>query len=351
MHTNSTKMSYQSYKDGSPQENMLPEYQENNHPQKNKVRKVVFFLLKLSLTGYILFYIISRIQISSLKTEFTEISWTPLIIGMLLTIPNIYIQHMKWSYLLRIIKPGLSGREIFQSLMCGFAVGLITPGRLGELGRGLFIRSDNRSPMVGMAIIDKMLSLISLALISVFGLVFLYETNVTGYDIVEYVILVTAAGFIVLLATIFFYPDLLRKIIRLFKKTIYKLPFYKKVYALISASDNIRKQNVFAGLLYGLTFQSLIYIQFYWFLRSFTDAELVPVFILANLAMFLKSLLPIAVMDLGVREGAVIFFLNKIQINPAAAFNASLLLFLSNVLLPGMVGLYYIIRYHFKKQT
>ncbi len=351
MHTDLTKMSCPSHRDGSSPENTEPESDENIPSKNNKMKKIVFFLLKLSLTGCIMFYIISRIQISSLKTEFTEISWTPLIIGMFLTIPNIYIQHLKWSYLLRIIKPDVSGREIFQSLMCGFAVGLITPGRLGELGRGLFIRSDNRSPMIGMAIIDKLLSLISLALISVFGLLFLYETTVSGYDIAEYLILVTAAGFIVLLAAMFFFPDLLRKTIRLFKKTIYRLPLYKKVFALISASDNIRKRNVFTGLLYGLMFQSIIYIQFFWFLSSFTDAEFVPVFILANLAMFLKSLLPVAVMDLGVREGSVIFFLNKIQVNPAAAFNASLLLFLSNVLLPGMVGLFYIIRYHFKKQS
>ncbi len=324
---------------------------QHDKPVRRPMRKILYFILKSVLTVFILYYIIDKIQVTSLKTEWYGISWFPLITGMVLTMPNVYIQHLKWKYLVRIIHPDLPNRQIFQSLMCGFSIGLVTPGRLGELGRGLYIHTDNHSPLIGLAIIDKMFSLIALALISVFGLIFLNLMTGSVFELIEYFILVMVMLFIVLLMAMLAAPSVLRYFIRLFKRAVYTMPLYKKLFALVSAADHLKKKHAAISLFYGVAFQCVIYIQFYWFLTSFTDANFFPVFLYTNLAMFLKSMLPIAVMDLGVREGAIIFFLGKMQVSSAAAFNASVLLFLSNVLLPGIIGLYYMTKYHFHKTS
>jgi len=59
-----------------------------------------------------------------------------------------------------------------------------------------------------------------------------------------------------------------------------------------------------------------------------------------NLIMFVKTVIPpISLGELGIREGASVFFLTKFGELPSVAFNASIFLFLINILLPALVGL------------
>jgi len=60
----------------------------------------------------------------------------------------------------------------------------------------------------------------------------------------------------------------------------------------------------------------------------------------AAASMFLaKTILPISFSDLGIREGAAVYFFGKIDVSAAAALNASLLLFLFNIAVPAIAGL------------
>ena len=56
-------------------------------------------------------------------------------------------------------------------------------------------------------------------------------------------------------------------------------------------------------------------------------------------AFLAKTLLPVSFGDLGVRESAAIYFFAQFGISRAAAFNASFLLFLINLLIPSLAGL------------
>jgi hypothetical protein len=58
--------------------------------------------------------------------------------------------------------------------------------------------------------------------------------------------------------------------------------------------------------------------------------------------MFVKSLLPISIGDLGIREAGSIYFFSIYGISQAAALNASLLLFSINIFIPSILGIYFI---------
>ena len=59
-----------------------------------------------------------------------------------------------------------------------------------------------------------------------------------------------------------------------------------------------------------------------------------------NLIMFAKTVIPpISLGELGIREGASVFFLTKFGELSSVAFNASIFLFIINILLPALVGL------------
>ena len=70
-----------------------------------------------------------------------------------------------------------------------------------------------------------------------------------------------------------------------------------------------------------------------------------PAFLAISATMLVKSLLPISIGDLGIRESAAIFFLGKIGVHESTAFNASILLFLINLLIPSLVGLVLVLKY------
>jgi Uncharacterised protein family (UPF0104). len=80
----------------------------------------------------------------------------------------------------------------------------------------------------------------------------------------------------------------------------------------------------------------------YCLINSFSKISLLHAFIGTSAMMFVKSLLPISIGDLGIREAGSIFFFSTYGISQAAALNASLLLFLINIFIPSIIGTYFI---------
>ena len=63
------------------------------------------------------------------------------------------------------------------------------------------------------------------------------------------------------------------------------------------------------------------------------------------LVMFAKTIIPaISFGDLGIREGASVYFIKQVGEAAAAGFNASIFLFLINILFPALTGLILLIK-------
>ena len=69
----------------------------------------------------------------------------------------------------------------------------------------------------------------------------------------------------------------------------------------------------------------------------------------ASAVMFVKALLPITFLDFGVRENVAIFFYGLLGVGASSALAGSLMLFLWNVALPGLVGLYFFLTHRHDK--
>lgn len=310
-------------------------------------RKRWFFAIKILITLGIIALIFNKIQLTEIRAEFKDVSWLPLVLGVLMTVPNIFIQFYKWRYLVHLLDRNISNSQIFTSLMCGFSVGLVTPGRLGEIGKGVFIRSQSRSQLTGMAILDKTLSLWALAVLGVAALFYLIEFKFSFSPFVTVIFLILSVVFVSLLLVLVFQPSYLRKMIDWSKKLAARAPYRERIFSLISASDHFKKHHFMPSFYFSMIFQLIILFQLYLFINAFARMAWEEAMAAGASAMFAKSLLPVAVMDLGVREGAVIFFFGKYGIPVSAAFNASIMLFLSNVLIPGIAGMFFFTKYHF----
>jgi len=323
-----------------------------DEPKSARYRKPILLLLKFAVSVWLVYFILTKIQLSEIHAEFDQINWFCLVMGAVLTMPNILVQHLKWRYLVHVVEPRIGYKEIFESLMCGFSIGLITPGRLGELGKGFFIPSVPKVQITGMSIIDKILSQFALSIFGMVGILYFLREKFHFPLSLKIFLIAAAICFAGLLWCLIFWPVTIRRAIRNSKKLFYRMPYRRQIFSLISASDLFKRHHFWPSALYAVIFQLIIYAQFYFFINVFDDVTWVEALSAASGAMLVKSFLPIALMDLGVREGAVIYFFGLLGVTSAAAFNASILVFVSNVLLPGAIGVGFLVHFNFfKKQN
>jgi uncharacterized membrane protein YbhN (UPF0104 family) len=139
-----------------------------------------------------------------------------------------------------------------------------------------------------------------------------------------------------------FHPEIIRGF--LYSLNII-LPFRDKIKLLINSLDHFHRREALNLLLLTFSFYFIFLLQFYILVTSFEAAPVLPAFQANSAAMLVKSLLPISIGDLGVRESAAIFFLTKIGLEESTAFNASILLFFINLLIPSLVGLVLVLKY------
>jgi len=284
--------------------------------------------------------LVNRLQFDEILEAFKSAKMLYILLAFMLLMPNIYIQFYKWRYLVRLLKPEVTNRETFQSLLAGFTFGFITPGRLGEFGRAFFIKDCSWVRLLGIAFIDKFFSLAVVIFGGAIGLMFFVSRQLYFYTMVPIFIFTIIA--LIVIYYVLFHPEIIKGF--LYSLNII-LPFRDKIKLLISSLDNFHKRQAIHLLLLTFCFYFIFLLQFYILVCSFETALFVPAFLAIASTMIVKSMLPISIGDLGIRESAAIFFMGKIGLQESTAFNASILLFLINLLIPSLVGLLLVLKY------
>ncbi len=308
------------------------------------IRKRIWASFKIALTIGLLAVLVDRVNWSDAVSELSDVHFGPLVLALAVAVLNIYIQYRKWGFLVRIIHPNVPMRDVYVSLLCGFSIGLITPGRLGELGKGFFIPGISRRQATGMSILDKVFSQLPLAMFGLVAISYFSLTTMAFSTGVQIVCAFFAGSLMVLASLVLFWPQTLRQWLRRSSAMVSRLPLMEKVSMLLATTETFKKHHFLPSLTYGVAFQLIIYVQTMLCVATFHRVDILPAMAAAAAAMFVKSLLPIAIMDLGVRESAVILFFGLLAVPSSAALNGSLLLFLVNVLIPGVMGLFYVWR-------
>ena len=280
----------------------------------------IIFWTKVAVAALSLFWLISRIRTSALVDVLRSSNWNYLILALVLLIPNILIQVFKWHYLLRMANRSVSFSTAFQSLLVGYPLGFVTPGRLGEIGRAFFVKEISQSKTFRLVVLDKITNFIIIVFAGLLGLLLLYWGDLAA--VFKAVLLVTAGA----LASFIFLAALSDSAIT---RSIGR---FIKIY-------HFSARNSAVLFLFSSLFYLVFLAQFVSLVFSFHTVNLLPAVEALGSVFLLKTILPISLGDLGVREGAAVFFLTKINMSKAAAFNASFLLFLINVGIPTLIGL------------
>ncbi|KAA3615532.1 MAG: UPF0104 family protein [Calditrichaeota bacterium] len=293
------------------------------------IKSVALFFLKILFTVFIIWIVFSYFNIDELNWR--DISPAAIFYCFALWFANIGTQLLRWHFLLRAanseVKLGITVRSFFGSA----TLGLFTPGRIGELGRALFIQNISWKKVSFLAIIERFFTLLSLLFWAGIAAVFLDSKSQIFRDYFPDSTYIILAVFVLIFALIL--------LMKMNPKLTEKLHFY------FSKSRSLLKiKSVLVLLSISLLFVAIFIIQTAIILNSLTDISFVSALSVAALVHFFKSILPFTIGDLGTREGIAAALMQHVAANPDAGVLAALVIFFINVVLPAVIGIPFIFK-------
>ncbi|RMH94046.1 MAG: UPF0104 family protein [Calditrichaeota bacterium] len=262
-----------------------------------------------------------------------------LLLSGLLLVPNLLLAYGKWRYLLSRRFQNITFGEAWGSLLLGYALGVITPGRLGELGRALYFEERDKMAVTGLNLLDKAANQMVFFTLGVIACLVLILRGKLWSLPQALPVLIPGGLLLALLWTMLFNPRRSRWWLYRLTRRWRHLPWLR---SLLSAYQGLApRDTVFIAAL-SLAWILVIVLQYHLLMQAFTDVSPVASFLAVTAALFVKTLLPLTFGDLGIREGTLVFFYALFQVSPAAVLNASLIIFLINFCLPALAGLYYL---------
>ena len=307
--------------------------------QVNLVNKTTLIIIaKILIAGGLLFFLIQWVEYDKIVFALSNANLYTIAVVLLLGIINIYLQYAKWNLTSREILRVNDKLKSFRSLFYGFSAGIITPLRIGEyFGRGIEFKDRSLLQVTLATLVDKFFPLILVAFIgSISSLLFIYfYYQVSLYIVIALFIIIFTLFyvFILLILSNKFWDTVLFSRIKSSQKL-------KTFFDRLEVFQKLDKKYFYKMFLISFLFYSCFLIQYGLLVIAFsTHYNFLNYLWAANLIMFTKTIIPpVSMGELGIREGASVYFLTQMGESASVAFNASILLFIINLLIPALIG-------------
>jgi uncharacterized protein (TIRG00374 family) len=297
--------------------------------------KTLIKLIGLLILGFILW----RIDFGELSRTLAQCRLSLVAASLLLMFVTTFIKAVRWQQML--LEQGLhySVGKAFKRYLAGIFIGAVTPGRLGELSRALYVKRDLSAPIglvFSSVIVDR---IYDLYLLLIFGLAagFGFHLAGTWSSVFLVVIALLFVGPIIFLHPVLGKRILNRLLLRFVKKKFHENSmnvtedFFSGVEKLISWKAILFGLLTVAAFLAYFTAGYLLTISIGMGVR-FTDVMLALA--LANM----MSLLPITIAGVGTRDAVFVLTLGTLGIAAPSALAFSLLVLATSYLGLGVVG-------------
>ena len=302
----------------------------------------------LPLLGIALFaFIISRIDIKGILAIAKNIRWVYVILSILIAYIAIYFKALKWKKIIDYASMKYSIYNSFLAWLVGFAVGMITPGRVGDFYRSIYLKTSNKKPLgvcFATVFFDRILDIMIMLFFAGIGILYL----LLNYDIPFGKELAIAVVVMFVLGVVFmfvFRENLVRKLVRpLFYKFVpekYHKDMRKNYKSFFSLFSGMMKKpsRIIVLVLIGILGWLIAFFEMYVLAMALKlDISYMFIGAIAPLINMIE-LIPVSFSGIGTRDAAMIFFLSLLAISKEAAVAFSLLILLVIYLtsLPGIV--------------
>lgn len=297
----------------------------------HKAKQFLVFTIKLLIVIGAFYFIYDQIASNS-KLEWNKFqtlvlektSITTIVFILLFSVANRYFEILKWQNLVTFINP-ISVGEASKQVLGALTAGIFTPNGLGEYaGKAMFFKKEQTKKVIFLNLICNGIQMILTIIFGTIGLLLI------GYW--KWALVIVLIGIALFLISIF------SKTITIKGYSIQKL-----LHKINEIPKKIHRKNIFLGVCRYLVFSHQYYVLFLVF-----DVDLPYLTLISSIAAvyFLASSLPsFQFLDFAVKGSVAVFFFGKLGVNEWIVIFISTLMWFLNVVLPVVIGSYYVMRF------
>ena len=261
----------------------------------NRVKDIITFIrrhpvkVRIVMVCILFTILIYNVRPGEILAAFRQARPLYLMYALILLIPNLMLQFLKWHYLLKDFNPRPPFTTTVKSVLGGFFLGASTPGRTGELARGLLIPGHSKIKVASLTIVDKGFNQI---ITYSFGLLSLGYVLPWPFLLVP---IIVGVFFIAILINIHRTRSPLERFFHRFTKS-------ERVDNILAAFDALSVKKVMGMLAYSIPFYGVYTFQYCCLIRCFTDISIIFAMKTIPLIFMINTMFPIAIGDFGVKE-------------------------------------------------
>lgn len=313
----------------------LSKYPKND--RRRKFVRVFIFIGKLVLAGLLIFLAFRTVRPDDVIAIWGAARLDILVLVLCLGILNIFLQAIRWLLFIRVVLPKTSLEDAVRSLFAGFSLGLATPGRLGEIGRAWYVGGDSSPWILALlSYFDKFCFLLWIYIVGLISVGGILTIVANGANVLAPILFTAGILLVILALYISIKPAILVKVITRCEKKFPKRNLLGRIrLAMQKLSPGFtRRVLCFSALNYLVSI-----MEFFFALIAFTRFPLFDGLRVIGATWLVKAGLPVTFAGLGVGEVTIVEIIKLLGGDPVAALNASLLIFILNIFIPGLIGI------------
>jgi hypothetical protein len=249
---------------------------------------------------------------------------------LLLSFINRFLEILKWKNLVGSFKT-ISVGEASKQVLAALTASIFTPNGIGEYaGKALYFEASQTKKILFLNLVNNGIQMILSVVFGIFGLLFfnakfdIITTKTVGIIFVVFVALTVVS---------FFFRSF----------TIKGYSLEKLIHKINVLPKKIHRKNILLGLL-----RYLVFSHQYYFLFLAFDVDLPYLMLMSVIASvyFLASSLPtFQFFDFAVKGSVAVYFFSLLGVNEWIVIFISTLMWLLNVVLPVVIGSYYVMKF------
>lgn len=307
----------------------------------HKAKQFLVLLAKLLIVGGAFYFIYNQLANND-KLDWQKFitlfrknqSLLGIVFILLLSVLNRFFEILKWQNLAQVIYT-ISLGEATKQVLAALTAGIFTPNGVGEYaGKALYYPKTEAKKVVFLNLICNGIQMILTIIFGIFGLLYfnaLYDVITTKS------VLVLFGGFVLILLLLFS--------IKKIKVKGYSIE--KLIHKINEIPKPVHQKNIFLGIC-----RYLVFSHQYYFLFLAFEVHLPYLTLMAAITSvyFLASSLPtFQFLDFAVKGSVSIYFFGILGVNEWIVVFISTLMWFLNVVLPVVLGSYYVL--NFKTKT
>jgi hypothetical protein len=301
----------------------------------NKTKQYLTLIIKLTIVFGAFYFIYDKLahddklswtQFSGIVQHKFTLSW--LIFMLVFSVLNRFLEILKWQNLVEVVER-ISLYTATKQVLAGVTAGLFTPNGIGEYaGKALYFPKNETKRILFLNVICNGIQLIIAVLFGLIGLLYLGYTH-------YFIVLITIIFFIIIFMFLTKNATIKDYSIKLFFQKIGEIPkktHRKNILLAFARYATFSHQYYFLFLLFGVK------IDYFTLMATITAVY----FIASSLPSF-------QFLDFVLKGSVAIWFFNKLHIDDYVVLFISTFMWLANVVLPVLIGSYFVLIFNPKK--